>query len=598
MAEASFVHLRSPLVGTIVMVIEPGASLAPETVVALVESMKMEHPVYAGHDGTVTSVAVRVGEPVEMGTILLEVRTAPAVVQGVVAETPTAGAMPDRFGELLDRTRLLEDAARPDAVAKRHGRGLRTARENLADLIDPDSFIEYGRFTYAAQTKRRSVEDLIAKTPGDGLICGTATVGGTPVAVLSYDAMVLAGTQGQRNHQKKDRIFDLVRRQGLPVVFFTEGGGGRPGDTDHAVVTGLNTEAFHAFASLSGVVRTIGIAAGWCFAGNAALFGCCDVTIAVEGASIGMGGPAMIEGGGLGIVEPDAVGPVPVHASAGSVDLVAHDEAHAVRLAKTLLALDTVQAAPSNGGRSAALRAVLPEDRRRAYDVHRLLEAFVDPGSLLELRPAFGGAMVTALARLEGRPIAIVANNPSVNAGAIDAPAADKATRLFELANAWGLPVVSLVDSPGFMVGPEAEVTGLVRQVGRLFVAGAALSMPMVAVITRRGYGLGAQAMCGGSFTTPLLTVAWPQAELGGMGLEGAVRLGFRTELNAIADPAERAAAEAHMIAAAYEYGRALNVAAHLEVDDVIDPADTRHVVVTTLDRAPVRIHGVSERRF
>jgi len=596
MADASFVQLRSPFVGTIVMVTEPSVSVTPDTVVVLIESMKMEHPVYAGHDGIVTSVAVRTGEPVEEGTILLEVRCAPAAVQGVAAEIPTAEAIPDRVGELMDRTRLLQDGARPDAVAKRHSRGLRTARENLADLIDPGSLIEYGRFTYAAQTKRRSVEDLIAKTPGDGLICGTATVDGRPVAVLSYDAMVLAGTQGQRNHQKKDRLFDLVRRQGLPVVFFTEGGGGRPGDTDHPVVTGLNTEAFHAFAALSGEVRTIGIAAGRCFAGNAALFGCCDITIAVEGASIGMGGPAMIEGGGLGIVEPDAVGPVAVHASAGSVDLVAHDEADAIRLAKVLLAADGVQTALVNSDRSAAMHAILPEDRRRAYDVHRLLEAFVDPESLVELRPVFGGAIVTAFARLEGRPIAIVAYNPIVNAGAIDAPAADKAARLFQLANAWGLPVVSLVDSPGFMVGPEAEATGLVRHVGRLFVAGAALSVPIVAVITRRGYGLGAQAMCGGSFTTPLLTVAWPQAELGGMGLEGAVRLGFRKELNAIADPTERAAAEAHMIAVAYEHGRALNVAGHLEVDDVIDPSDTRRILATTLNRAPARLRGLSER--
>ncbi|HXQ60401.1 MAG TPA: carboxyl transferase domain-containing protein, partial [Acidimicrobiales bacterium] len=391
MSDDGVVQLRSPVVGTIVMVMAPGASVTPDTVVALVESMKMEYPVAAGHHGTVSSVAVGVGEPVEKGTIVLEFLLAPMAVPGAAAEIPTAAEGLDRLGELMERTRLLGDGARPDAVARRHGRGLRTARENVADLIDPGSFIEYGRFTYAAQTKRRSVEDLIARTPGDGLVCGTATVDATPVAVLSYDAMVLAGTQGQRNHQKKDRLFGLVRRQGLPVVFFTEGGGGRPGDTDHAVVTGLNTEAFHAFASLSGAVRTIGIAAGRCFAGNAALFGCCDVTIAVEGATIGMGGPAMIEGGGLGIVEPDAVGPVAVHVQAGSVDLVARDEAHAVQLAKLLLALDARQAASDDEERSAALRTVLPEDRRRAYDVRGLIDAFADSGSVLELRLGFGG---------------------------------------------------------------------------------------------------------------------------------------------------------------------------------------------------------------
>jgi acetyl-CoA carboxylase carboxyltransferase component len=595
--DASFVQVRSPLVGTIVMVVERGAVLAPDTVVALVESMKMEYPIHAGNHGTVTSVAVGVGERVEVGTILLEVRGGSAEFPRDAAEAPSSAVVADRLNELVERTRLLEDAARPEAVARRRDRGLRTARENLTDLVDPGSLIEYGRFTYAAQTKRRSVEDLIAKTPGDGLICGTATVEGTPVAVLSYDAMVLAGTQGHRNHQKKDRLFELIRRQRLPVVFFTEGGGGRPGDTDHPVVTGLNTEAFHAFASLSGVVRTIGIAAGRCFAGNAALFGCCDVTMAVEGATIGMGGPAMIEGGGLGIVEPDAVGPVVVHAQAGSVDLVVHDEAGAVRLTKVLLALDRVQAAPGDD-RSASLGSILPQDRRRAYDVRRLIHALVDPETIIELLPEFGGAIVTALARLEGRPVAVVANNPSVNAGAIDAPAADKATRLFQLADSWGIPVVSLIDSPGFMVGPEAEATGLVRYVGRLFVAGAAMRVPMVAVITRRGYGLGAQAMCGGSFTTPLLTVAWPQAELGGMGLEGAVRLGFRAELDAIADPTERATEEERMIALAYEHGRALNVAGHLELDDVIDPADTRRLVTATLDRAPARLYGARERHI
>jgi acetyl-CoA carboxylase carboxyltransferase component len=594
--DASFVQLRSPLVGTIVMVVEPGALLAPDSVIALVESMKMEHPVHASQHGVVASVAVDVGDLVEVGTILLEFRSAAAVVAPVVADRRTTVVEPDRLHELTERTRLLEDAARPEAVAKRHSRGLRTARENLADLVDPGSLIEYGRFTYAAQTKRRTVEDLIAKTPGDGLICGTATVDGSPIAVLSYDAMVLAGTQGQRNHQKKDRVFDLIRRQHLPVVFFTEGGGGRPGDTDHPVVTGLNTEAFHAFASLSGVVRTIGIAAGRCFAGNAALFGCCDITLATEGATIGMGGPAMIEGGGLGIVEPDAVGPVDVHAKAGSVDLVVHDEADAVRLAKLLLSLDKRQAAPLDD-RSAALGSLLPQDRRRAYDVRRLIEGLADSESIVELSPKFGGAMVTALARLEGRPIAIVANNPSVNAGAIDSPAAEKAARLFQLADSWGLPVLSLIDSPGFMVGPEVEKTGLVRYVGRLFVAGAAMRVPIVAVVTRRGYGLGAQAMCGGSFTTPVLTVAWPQAELGGMGLEGAVRLGFRAELDAITDPIDRAAEEERMIAVAYEHGRALNVAGHLELDDVIDPADTRRIVASTLDRAPAHLYDATQRR-
>jgi hypothetical protein len=560
--------------------------------------MKMEHHIAAETAGEVVTVMVRPGDAVRVGSLICDFRPgvlAPAK-NGAEDEAPKYLA-DERLAELQQRTRLLADEARPDAVAKRAARGLRTARANVADLIDPGSLVEYGRFAYAAQTRRRSVEELIAATPGDGLITGTATVDGRPIAVLSYDATVLAGTQGQRNHHKKDRIFDLVARQHLPVVFFTEGGGGRPGDTDHPVVTGLNTEAFAAFARLSGMVPSIGIAAGRCFAGNAALLGCCDIAIAVEGATIGMGGPAMIEGGGLGVVTPEEVGPLSVHVAAGSVDLVAESEHHAVDLAKELLSLSSGDVRDESVGIDPALRHCLPEDRRRAYDARQVIAAVLDAGSFLELRAGFGGALVTGLGRIGGRPVAVLASNPSVNAAAIDAPAADKGAHLFQLANSWGLPIVSLVDTPGFMVGPDAEATGLVRHASRLFVAGAALTVPMVAIITRRGYGLGAQALCGGSFTAPLLTAAWPQAEMGGMGLEGAVRLGFRAELDRIEDPTDRAAAEAHMIAAAYENGRALNVAAHLEIDDVIDPAETRLIIDATFARAPRR-SGAPSHRF
>ena len=416
--------------------------------------------------------------------------------------------------------------------------------------------------------------------------------------MLSYDYTVLAGTQGQRNHQKKDRLFELIDRQRLPVIFFTEGGGGRPGDTDSPVVTGLDTGAFRLFAELSGRVRSIGIAAGWCFAGNAALLGCCDVVIACEGSSIGMGGPAMIEGGGLGIVEPKDVGPVRVHAKAGSVDVVAKDEAEAVAMAKKLLAYTQGTLPVFEAADQRLVRKVLPEDRRRAYDVRPLIDALFDSNSVLELRSEFGLGMVTALGRLEGRAVAILANNPAHLSGAIDADGADKAARFLQLAEAWGLPVITLVDTPGFMVGPEAEATGLVRHVSRMFVAGAALSVPVVSVVTRRGYGLGAQAMCGGSFAAPLITVAWPQAELGGMGLEGAVRLGFRKELEAIADEEERERVFEAMTERAYEHGRALNVAAHLELDDVIDPADTRELITRVLRNAPVRFDKARSERF
>ncbi len=580
---------------TVVVVAAVGDVIAEGGVIAVVESMKMEHAIRSEVSGTVASVAVVVGEAVREGSILAEVRIGEVAKELADDRRPTTSP---RLEELRSRAALLRDEARPEAVAKRHALGLRTARENLDDLLDADSYVEYGRFAYAAQSTRRPVAELIAKTPADGLVSGIGTVDGLAVAALSYDATVLAGTQGQRNHHKKDRLFDLVARQRLPLVFFTEGGGGRPGDTDAPVVTGLNTTAFAAFAKLSGRVPTIGIAAGRCFAGNAALLGCCDIAIGVTGASIGMGGPAMIEGGGLGTVRADEVGPLSVHVAAGSIDLVADSEAHAVELTKQLLGYAGRRSVHGSASPVVDLETVLPSDRRRAYDVAEVLEALFDHGSVLEIRAGFGRAMVTAFARLEGRPVAVLANNPLHNAGAIDADAADKAAHFLQLAESWGLPIVSLVDTPGFMVGPEAETTGLVRHVSRMFVASAALTVPFVALITRRGYGLGAQAMCGGSFVEPLLTVAWPQAELGGMGLEGAVRLGFRAELEAIADEAQRAEAFDHMVAAAYEHGRSLNVAAHLELDDVIDPVDTRKVLGQTIDRAMLNYERPTHTRF
>ena len=393
----------------------------------------------------------------------------------------------------------------------------------------------------AAQRARRSREDLVANTPADGLVAGLARVNGdlfgperSRCAVLSYDYSVLAGTQGQMNHRKKDRLFALVDRLRLPVVLFAEGGGGRPGDTDVAAVTGLDTEAFALFGALSGRVPLVGVVSGRCFAGNAALLGCCHVIIATPDANIGMGGPAMIEGGGLGVVAPDDVGPVEVQVPNGVIDVLADDEREAVDVARRYLSYFQGEVHDWTCADQEQLRDVVPPDRRRVYDVHAALDLLADTGSVLELRPGFAPGMVTALARIEGRPFGVVANNPMHLAGAIDAVCADKAARFLQLCEAFGLPVLFLCDTPGFMVGPAAEETALVRHVSRLFVVGASLTVPFATVVLRKGYGLGAQSMAGGSFRRPLFTVAWPTGELGGMGLEGAVRLGFRRELDAI----------------------------------------------------------------
>ncbi len=501
--------------------------------------------------------------------------------------------LPDDHVELLRRRALTEDAARPEAVQRRHAAGARTARENIADLVDEGSFVEYGRFAIAAQRARRPVDELIERTPADGLLAGTARVNGAlfgpqrgACAVLSYDYTVLAGTQGVFGHRKKDRLFELIERLRLPTVFFAEGGGGRPGDTDYPTVSSLEVRAFKLWAALSGWVPRIAVVKGRCFAGNAVIAGAADLIVATADASIGMGGPAMIAGGGLGDVPPDEVGPISVQEPNGVVDVVVADEAEAVAVTKRLLSYFQGATEPGPAADQTPLRTILPERARRAYHVDPIITTLADQDSVTFLRPRFAPEMVTALARIDGRPVGFIANNTRVMAGAITAAASDKAARFLQLCDAFGLPVISLVDCPGFMVGPDAEAQALVRRASRLLVAGAALDVPLIAVILRRGYGLGAQAMTGGSLQEPLLTVAWPGAHLGPMGLEGAVRLGLRKELEAISDADEREERVRQATAAAQEHAKALNAAQILEIDDVIDPADTRELIIATLNAA------------
>src|SRR3954463_3044624 len=502
------------------------------------------------------------------------------------------------LAELRARRALTEDEARPDAVAKRHEQGGRTARENVADLVDEGSFVEYGRFAIAAQRQRRELQDLIERTPADGLIAGTARVNGEPCAVLSYDYTVLAGTQGYLGHRKKDRLFELIERMRLPAIFFAEGGGGRPGDTDYPVVSALDTRAFALWAKLSGLVPRIAVVKGRCFAGNAVIAGCSDLIVATEDSSIGMGGPAMIAGGGLGDVDPDDVGPSDVQSRNGVIDVLVADEGEAVAVAKKLLGYFQGPAEAGTAPDQTRLRDLVPERERRAYKVQPIIETLADAGSVTFLREPWAPEMVTALARIEGRPIGVIANSTMHMAGAVTGDAATKAARFMQLCDAFGLPIVSLVDTPGYMVGPQAEATGLVRQASRLLVAGAALNVPLPAVILRRGYGLGAQAMVAGSLHEPLLTVAWPSAELGPMGLEGAVRLGLRRDLEQIADEGERNRRVRELTELAEQNAKAVNAAALFELDDVIDPADTRRLIAATLTAAAQPAQPTRGHRF
>jgi acetyl-CoA carboxylase carboxyltransferase component len=574
------------------------------------EAMKMELPLRAPFAGRVQAISVAVGDVVPEGTPLLALLPLDAAALAAVATVaagpdapapasgPSTEPAPPRADLLALQARWAQtqDAARPEAVARRHAAGRCTAREVVAALLDPGSFSEYGGLAVAAQRSRRSLPDLQAHTPADGQITGTGTVAGLPVAVLVYDYTVLAGTQGVFNHHKSDRLLALAAQHRWPVLLWAEGGGGRPGDVDWLGVAGLDCTTFARFAALSGQVPLVGIAAGRCFAGNAALLGCCDVIIATESSSLGMGGPAMIQGGGLGQVDADAVGPVAVLAPAGVVDLRVADDDAAIAMAQRVLAVLSLgqQPAPhAAGGDTLALRHALPANRNALYDPRPIVHTVMDAGSVVELRRDFGTSLITALARLQGRAVAVVASQPHHLGGALDAPACDKLARFMQLADAHGLPLITLVDTPGFMVGPASEATAMVRHAARVFVTAAALRVPVLSVVLRRGYGLGAMALTAGHFHAPVATCAWPSGEFGAMGLEGAVRLGFSKELAAAA-PAERAALFERLLAQAQTKGQALNMASFLEVDEVIDPAATRdwlarHLAVACAQPLPPR---------
>ena len=586
--------IESPLTGVVAEVLAgEGAGVRAGAAVLVVEAMKMHHEVVAPEAGVVRELAVAVGEQVAEGQALFRVEAAEhdaaASAEATDAEAGDGDDVRPDLAEVLERRRRAQDdAARPAAVAKRHATGLRTARENVADLCDAGSFSEYGALTLAAQRARRSEQELIEKTPGDGIVTGVGTVGGRRTAVLAYDYTVLAGTQGIRTHRKTDRLLELAERHRLPVVLFAEGGGGRPGDTDSSELFHLVVPSFHTFARLSGLVPRVGIVSGRCFAGNAALLGCCDVVIATPEASIGMGGPAMIEGGGLGSFSPEEVGPVSVQEPNGVIDVVAEDEAEAVATAQRFLSYFQGPRADWSCADQALLRSAVPADPKRVHDARALLRTLADDDSVLELRPAFGRTVLTALARIEGRPVGVIANDPRHLSGALDADGSDKAARFMQLCDAFGLPLLSLVDTPGFMVGPDSERTATVRHTSRMFLTAATLTVPFLCVIVRRAFGLGAQAMAGGSLHAPAITLAWPSGELGAMGVEGAVRLALRGELAAIADEAEREQRVRDLVAAVRANSSALNAATYFELDDVIDPADTRARLVQTLAATPV----------
>lgn len=588
--------VAAPLQGTIVTIqVKEGEIVRPGQQLAVIESMKMEHLVMAEQGGRVMKlvagdgVTLMHGEPI----MYLEPLDVAADASAAEADVDLDHIRPD-LAELIARQANTLDANRPASVERRRNTNQRTARENVAQLVDDGSFMEYGSLAIAAQRRRRKLDDLIKSTPADGLVMGVATVNadkfgpeGGRCIVVAYDYTVLAGTQGHMNHKKIDRMLTLAEDWRVPLVFYAEGGGGRPGDTDRLGMTGLDGPSFVQFAKLSGLVPVIGVVSGYCFAGNAAMLGCCDVIIATRNASIGMGGPAMIEGGGLGVYHPAEVGPVTFQSPNGVIDILVEDEEEATRVAQKYLSYFQGAVPKWEAADQRLLRRAIPENRLRVYDIRSVIDLVADKDSVLELRRDYGVGMITALIRIEGKPFGLIANNPRHLGGAIDADAGDKAARFLQLCDAFDLPIVSLCDTPGFMVGPEAEKTAIVRHVSRMFVTGASLTVPLFGIVLRKGYGLGAQSMIGGGFHASFFTAAWPTGEFGGMGLEGYVRLGFRKEMEAIADPEERETYYRNKVAELYANGKAVSIASVFEIDNVIDPAETRRWIMAGVRSVP-----------
>ena len=598
--------VTAPLQGMVIeLKVDVGDAVQKRQPVAVLEALKMEHVVLADEPGIVREVALEVGDTIFEDTPILFIEPQDIAGEYDTGETVDLDAIRPDVAEVQHYHQLTRDEARVEATAKRHDAGKRTARENIDDLCDDGSFFEYSPLVTATRYRTDTHEELeerVIKTAADAMVMGVGRVNGDLVGdenarcvAMSYDYTVLAGTQGGKNHQKQDRMFGIARKYRLPVVLYTEGGGGRThggvrsaGGPQAGSVGGLHVRTWRELGKLSGLVPIIGVNSGYCFAGNVVLLGACDVIIATKDSSLGIGGPAVIEGGGLGAYAPAEVGPVEIQQPNGVIDVLVEDEEEATAVAKHYLSFFQGRVQEWRTHDQRVLRHVVPENRRAVYNIRTVIETLGDVDSMLELRPKFGLSMVTAFIRIEGRPVGVIANNSnSPTGGAVDSEGADKAARFMQLCDAFDIPILSLIDTPGNMVGPEAEKTALIRHCGRMYVAGANITVPYFVVVLRKSYGLGALAMSTGSFDETFFSISWPTGEFAGMGLEGSVKLGRRRELEAITDLAERKARYEKYVAEAYAWSRALNAATVSEVDEVIDPADTRKWMVMGLDALP-----------
>ena len=472
------------------------------------------------------------------------------------------------------------DAARPEEVAKVHERGRLTARERIDAVIDPGSFVETG---------------VLAGADGEaagGLVAGLGTLHGKTIAISSYDYTVWGGTQTGINHSKIDRIMDLAIRHRFPFVCFADGGGARAQGLRSAGFFGAamanEVGTFDGMALMSGWVPTVAVVSGRSFAGNASIAGMSDVVFATRGSAIGIGGPPLVEAA-LGIsVTPEelaAIGDAGGDRRRGPAHRIRRRGGRSCGATSRTSSWSSADGTPSPTHDT--IRSIVPDNRRGIYDMRKVVHALADDASVLELRPNWAQAAITALARMGGHAVAVIANQPlSKIAGAIDADAADKLARFIQLADAFDLPIVSLMDNPGFMLGPAAERAGIARHHARPLMAQVHRTVPLFLVHIRKAYGLGPMAM-GGMFQPTDLRIAWPTVEAGGMALEGAAALIQRREQrDEGAAPSDREQRDA-LAAQMREGSLALSAARRFAYDEVIDPAETRERIVRMLDLLP-----------
>ena len=494
------------------------------------------------------------------------------------------------------------DEGRPEAVARQHALGKLTARERIARLLDTGSFRELGALVQPSR-ETPDTADLVA--PADGVITGTGRIAGRPVVLMASDFTVLGGSNGTVGELKVHRCARLALEHGLPFVMLLDGGG-------HRIQEGLDSRHFasgHAFfatlGALSGWVPVVAAIMGPGFAGPSNYASLADFVVMVrDTATMGVAGPALVKAGTGEEVDAQTLGGPREQAQRnGIADLVADGEDACLDALRTYLAFlpSNADGEPPRAERRdppadvvAGVGDVVPHDSRRAYDVRDVIAGIVDAGEHLELKPRFARNVVTMLARVDGRPVGIVANQAAYLAGTLDAPACEKAAHFISLCDAFGLPLVFLVDVPGFKVGTAAERSGLARRSGKLLFELAQATVPRFTVVLRKGYGLGYVAMCGGRSFDADLSVAWPQAEISAMSVEGAVDVAYRRKVAEAPDPeahrrelVERFRGQLGAVRAAEAFG----------IDDIVAPADTRGALIDALARCRGRRQVVTRRR-